>query len=80
MEKTNYKNVESQKLGFAARRGKYYDVNDILKSGKPLNENEVKLFEKLDVIYRTLCAIMFNFVPTSGHPGGSISSGRFVSS
>lgn len=80
MEKTNYKNVESQKLGFAARRGKYYDVNDILKSGNPLNENEVKLFEKLDVIYRTLCAIMFNFVPTSGHPGGSISSGRFVSS
>jgi len=32
----------------------------------------------LDLVYRTLCSICFNFVPTSGHPGGSISSGRIV--
>jgi transketolase len=31
------------------------------------------------MIYRSLCAIMYNYVPMSGHPGGSISSGRFVS-
>ncbi|MCX5795820.1 MAG: hypothetical protein NTY77_10030, partial [Elusimicrobia bacterium] len=37
-------------------------------------------FEDVDLCYRTLCAILFNFVPTSGHPGGSISSGRIVSS
>jgi len=37
-------------------------------------------FEEVDLVYRTLCAILFNFVPTSGHPGGSISSGRIVSS
>ncbi|MCX5795148.1 MAG: hypothetical protein NTY77_06630, partial [Elusimicrobia bacterium] len=36
-------------------------------------------FEDVDLCYRTLCAILFNFVPTSGHPGGSISSGRIVS-
>ncbi len=35
-------------------------------------------FEELDLAYRTLCAVLFNFVPTSGHPGGSISSGRIV--
>ncbi|MGD8414861.1 MAG: hypothetical protein PVF33_11545, partial [Candidatus Latescibacterota bacterium] len=29
-------------------------------------------------IYRSLCALMYNYVPMSGHPGGSISSGRFV--
>lgn len=41
--------------------------------------NEAAILERLDVIYRTLCAILYNFVPSSGHPGGSISSGRFVS-
>ncbi|WP_458401323.1 hypothetical protein [Candidatus Avelusimicrobium sp.] len=40
---------------------------------------EKEQLEKLDLIYRTLCAILYNFVPTSGHPGGSISSGRIVS-
>lgn len=73
-------NTDPKKLNFGIRRGGYYDVNDILKSNIPLNETEVILFEKLDLIYRTLCAILYNFVPTSGHPGGSISSGRFVES
>ena len=72
--------IKSRELHFGHRRGKYYDVNDILKAGLPLNENEVSLFEKMDLIYRTLCGILYNFVPTSGHPGGSISSGRFVES
>ncbi len=36
-------------------------------------------YEDLDSAYRALCAILFNFVPLSGHPGGSISSGRIVS-
>jgi transketolase len=36
-------------------------------------------FEHFDSVYRGLCALLFNYVPTSGHPGGSISSGRFVS-
>ena len=35
--------------------------------------------EFLDLCYRTLCAIMFNHA-SSGHPGGSISSGRIVES
>jgi transketolase len=80
MNKLDYSGVMPHTLGFASRRGKYYDVNDILKSGSPLNEDAIARFEKLDTVYRTLCAVLFNFVPTSGHPGGSISSGRFVSS
>lgn len=36
--------------------------------------------EAFDLAYRTLCAVLFNFVPTSGHPGGSISSGAFAQS
>ncbi len=35
--------------------------------------------EFYDLIYRTLCAVMFNHA-SSGHPGGSISSGRIVES
>jgi transketolase len=75
-----YKNTAPKTLSFGKRRGEYFDVNDILKNGSPLNNSELENFEKLDLIYRTLCAILYNFVPTSGHPGGSISSGRFVQS
>jgi transketolase len=46
----------------------------------PLTPRELDAFEKLDLAYRTLCAILYNYAPTSGHPGGSISSGRIVSS
>lgn len=74
----NFDAVKSKKFELAKRRGKYYDVNDIVKSGSVINQNELGLFEKLDLIYRTICGILYNFVPTSGHPGGSISSGRFV--
>ena len=76
----NNPDITARKLDFGARRGEYFDVNDILKKVKAQDSIITKRFEKLDTIYRTLCAVLFNFVPTSGHPGGSISSGRFVSS
>ena len=34
----------------------------------------------LDELYRSLCSMLYNYVPMSGHPGGSISSGRIVAS
>jgi transketolase len=45
----------------------------------PAAVDDLELWESLDAAYRALCAIIFNFVPGSGHPGGSISSGRIVS-
>lgn len=61
------------------RRAQYYDVmNDTGAVAAALEEYELQIWEKIDLIYRTLCGIMYNFVPTSGHPGGSISSGRIV--
>lgn len=72
--------IKSKPFSLGPRRGQFYDVNDILKSMTPLQKDEVEKFEKLDLIYRTLCGLLYNFVPTSGHPGGSISSGRFVES
>jgi len=64
---------------FGPRRGTYMDVTEILKTEKPpLSPEEIGHFETLDLIYRSLCALLYNYVPMSGHPGGSISSGRFV--
>ncbi|MHC4976701.1 MAG: transketolase family protein [Planctomycetota bacterium] len=59
------------------RRGTYLDLA-AEPATKPLTPEEETHFESFDQIYRSLCALMFNYVPMSGHPGGSISSGRFV--
>ena len=32
-------------------------------------------YEGAELAYRALCALLYNFAPSSGHPGGSISSG-----
>jgi transketolase len=64
-------------LKFGSRRGTYTDITKKMK-GEGLSEEDKKHFENFDLIYRSLCALLFNYVPTSGHPGGSISSGRFV--
>ena len=64
---------------FGPRRATYTDIAEELKSArKPLREDEVATLETFDLIYRSLCAALYNYVPMSGHPGGSISSGRFV--
>jgi len=66
-------------LKFGPRRGTYVDISKELKGGKkPLSEADLRRFESLDLLYRSLCALLFNYVPLSGHPGGSISSGRLI--
>ncbi len=66
-------------LAFGPRRGIYVDISEELKTiAKPLTDKEIETRETFDLIYRSLCALMYNYVPMSGHPGGSISSGRFV--
>ncbi|HEY6912333.1 MAG TPA: hypothetical protein VI356_23335 [Myxococcales bacterium] len=62
-------------LRFGPRRGVFLDAST---ERRPLTGEEVQRFESLDLLYRTLCGLLYNYVPTSGHPGGSISSGRFV--
>ncbi len=68
-------------MGFqlGERRGRYFDAAQVLReSAAPLTPHELEQFEAFDLIYRSLCAVLYNYVPMSGHPGGSISSGRFV--
>lgn len=50
-------------------------VDDVL-----LSRHESDAFEQFDSAYRTLCSMLYNYAPLSGHPGGSISSGRIVAS
>ncbi len=63
---------------FGPRRGIYVDSSEVTPPGGPLTPAELDHFEAFDLLYRSLCALLFNYVPTSGHPGGSISSGRIV--
>ena len=63
-------------VGFGARRGEWIDILEAGVEAPSPAEREAR--EHFDLVYRTLCAILYNYAPTSGHPGGSISSGRFV--
>ena len=64
---------------FGPRRACWIDAPAAAAAGEgPLSAAELALFETLDLLYRSLCALLFNYVPTSGHPGGSISAGRFT--
>jgi transketolase len=60
------------------RRGAYAEVGSARPRAEVLSPADRQAFELLDALYRSLCAILFNYVPASGHPGGSISSGRIV--
>jgi transketolase len=62
-------------MAFGTRRAEWVKVGG---APAPLTAEELARFEAVDLFYRSLCALLYNYVPTSGHPGGSISSGRFV--
>jgi transketolase len=66
-------------MGFqlGSRRGIYIDIAQENRQQR-LPAGDLVHFEQLDLMYRSLCAMLYNYVPMSGHPGGSISSGRFV--
>lgn len=69
----------SRTLTLAGRRGQYLNIAEQpAREREPLSARELEQFESFDAIYRSLCALLYNYVPMSGHPGGSISSGRFV--
>lgn len=66
-------------MGFqlGPRRGIFIDITQ--ESGEWRTPPEaIAHFEQLDLMYRSLCAMLYNYVPVSGHPGGSISSGRIA--
>lgn len=71
--------MSTRTLPFGPRRGAFAEVDARSHAGsEPLSTTERDAFETLDSLYRALCAILYNYVPASGHPGGSISSGRIA--
>ncbi|HAH31663.1 MAG TPA: hypothetical protein DCL44_05050 [Elusimicrobia bacterium] len=76
-----FTNVKPSKFSIAPRRAGYYDVSDIIMSSQfKVEDDDVKALEDIDLIYRALCSVLYNFAPVSGHPGGSVSSGRIAQS
>ena len=66
-------------LQLGTRRGYAIRANEIESAHQP-DGRFIAALEELNVLFRALASIMYNCVPTSGHPGGSISSSRFVES
>jgi transketolase len=66
-------------IEFGKRRAEIFEASrEAEKAGWTFGADAIEPLDKLDLVYRALCALMYNFVPKSGHPGGSISSGRIV--
>ena len=64
-------------LNLKDRGTEYISIDPSDCPGLPAEDKDS--LEFLDLCYRTLCAVMFNHA-SSGHPGGSVSSGRIVES
>jgi transketolase len=69
--------IIGRKLELATRRAVYIDIDDFMDEPGPISDDALTALDKFNVWYRTLCSILYNFA-SSGHPGGSISSGHFV--
>jgi len=78
MPEINEINLKPVKISLENRRASYYEINGSAIQGIECAGVSHESLDTLDLVYRTLCGILYNFVPQSGHPGGSISSGRFV--
>jgi transketolase len=61
---------------FGPRRAVWVEVDE---AASTIDAAEIARLERYDLIYRSVCSMMFNFTQ-SGHPGGSVSSGRIVTS
>lgn len=52
---------------FGPRRGIYHDITDEINyRDKPFSTEEVQYFETFDLIYRSLCTLLFNYAPRTG--------------
>ncbi|MCB0833182.1 MAG: hypothetical protein KDC45_06945 [Bacteroidetes bacterium] len=79
MKRFDISGVQAAPFHLRDRKLLYFNVEDLIRqNGTTFPEEDLKFFEQLDLVYRTLCGILYNFVPLSGHPGGSLSSGRIV--
>ena len=60
---------------FGPRRAEWVEVTH--PDPGPAGDGLIAELTRYDLVYRSLCSVLFNYAQ-SGHPGGSVSSGRFV--
>jgi transketolase len=73
--------MTSARFDFTHRQGYTITVSDIPQDQKfQPQENLLSSLDQLNTTFRALVSILYNCVPTSGHPGGSISSSWIVES
>ncbi|MBI5507623.1 MAG: hypothetical protein HY903_02605 [Deltaproteobacteria bacterium] len=63
---------------FGPRRARFFDGATLAARAAAVRRDETSSLEALDRIYRALCAILYNYGPMTGHPGGAISCGRIA--
>ena len=61
---------------FGPRRATFVEIGQPAGDLAGVAAADLAALEVFDSAYRSLCAMLFNYVPGSGHPGGSISAGR----
>jgi len=72
--------ANSQPFALGPRRSLFFDARaNLERVAVDLTDADFAALETIDLAYRTLCGVMFNYA-ASGHPGGSVSSGRIVNS
>ena len=69
--------ITGSKLEFGPRRGEYFDISAHPDKPGKVSSTTLSALARYDLWYRSLCSILFNFA-SSGHPGGSVSSGHFA--
>ncbi len=72
--------IKPAQFALEAKKNEYFKIEDILADGAyQIPAADIETLSKIDIVYRALVAVLYNYAPLSGHPGGSISSGRLVS-
>jgi len=73
--------MSQDRLVLGPRRGYFLEAEQVAAAAAAPGDGEfIAALEKLNSLFRALVSIMYNCVPLSGHPGGSISSSRIVES
>lgn len=70
--------MSQDRLVLGPRRGYFLAAGQVEAASAGADQEFITAMEKVNSIFRALVSIMYNCVPLSGHPGGSISSSRIV--
>ena len=65
-------------VAFGPRRAQWIGAASVAARADKIAADDTRPLAELDRVYRALAAILYNYGPMTGHPGGSMSSGRIA--